>query len=87
MRYNYRTSDTCSTEINFEINDGVVSNISFIGGCNGNLKAVSVLVDGMKADEAADKLKGITCGRRLTSCADQFAAALIAAMEDAEVTV
>lgn len=76
MRYNYKTKNTCSTEISFEINDGVVSNIEFVGGCNGNLKAITVLLDGQPSEEIIKKLEGITCGRRPTSCADQLAYAL-----------
>ena len=82
MHYTYRTSETCSTKIDFEINDGVISNIVFTNGCNGNLKAISKLVDGWTADEIADKLSGNTCGFRSTSCADQLAKAVLAAKAD-----
>lgn len=76
MTYKYKTHSTCSTEITFDINDGVVTNVSFKGGCNGNLKAISKLVDGMTADKIESLLAGNTCGMRLTSCADQLAKAV-----------
>ena len=82
MRYTYKTKGTCSIEISFDINDGVISNVSFLGGCNGNLKAISKLVEGMSVEEIEDKLKGNTCGRRDTSCADQLAVAVRKAKEE-----
>ena len=77
MRYNYKTENTCAQMISLDI----VTNISFLGGCNGNLKAISTLVDGWTVDEIEKKLKGNTCGRRPTSCADQLAKAVRAAYE------
>lgn len=82
MKYTYKTKGTCSIEISFDINDGVISNVSFLGGCNGNLKAISKLVEGMSVEEIEDKLKGNTCGRRDTSCADQLAVAVRKAKEE-----
>lgn len=79
MYYTYKTHDTCSTEISFDIHQDIISNIQFSGGCNGNLKAIQLLVDGWTAKEIAEKLKGITCGRRPTSCADQLSCAVTAA--------
>lgn len=77
MEYTYKTQDTCSSEIKFEIDEnGVIRDIVFIGGCNGNLKAVAKLVEGCTVDEIDEKLSGITCGRRPTSCADQLAKAV-----------
>jgi len=76
MNYTYKTSGTCSTQIHFNINDDVITNVSFDGGCNGNLKAISKLVDGMKVGEIEDKLLGNTCGFKPTSCADQLAKAV-----------
>ena len=76
MTYTYRTKGTCSSSITFDINDGIVSNVSFTGGCNGNLKAISKLVDGMEAEKLISILKGNTCGFRKTSCADQLATAV-----------
>ena len=81
MRYIYKTKGTCSVEISFDINDDIITNISFLGGCNGNLKAIAKLVEGMKVEEIEEKLKGNTCGRRDTSCADQLARAVRAAKE------
>jgi uncharacterized protein (TIGR03905 family) len=79
MHYTYKTHDTCSAEISFDVNGKVISNIRFIGGCDGNLKALPILLEGWTVKEIAEKLKGITCGRRPTSCADQLAAAVLEA--------
>ena len=76
MQYTYKTKDVCSMEIKFDINGNTITNVSFLGGCNGNLKAISKLVDGMTVEEIEQKLKGNTCGRRYTSCADQLALAV-----------
>lgn len=73
----------CSQQISFDIEGNVITNVSFVGGCNGNLKAVSKLVDGMTVDEIEAKLKGNLCGRRPTSCADQLAKAVRKAYEEA----
>jgi len=80
MQYQYVTSGTCSELILFDIDENtVVTNIRFIGGCNGNLKAVSKLVDGWTAQQIADKLLGNECGFKGTSCADQLAKAVLEA--------
>ena len=79
MHYTYRTSGTCSTKIDFEINDGKITDVVFTSGCNGNLKAIGKLVDGWTADDISEKLSGNTCGFRDTSCADQLAKAVMAA--------
>lgn len=76
MQYTFKTKGTCSQSITFDLNDNIVTNVSFYGGCNGNLKAISKLVEGMSVDEIEAKLKGNTCGFRSTSCADQLAIAL-----------
>lgn len=76
MDYTYITKGVCSMEISFHIDGNVITNIKFKGGCNGNLKAISKLCDGMTADEIAAKLKGNTCGFKSTSCADQLAIAV-----------
>lgn len=73
MEYTYKTNMVCSQEIHFNIDGNVVSNISFVGGCNGNLKAISKLVDGWTVEKIEEYLLGNTCGRRPTSCADQLA--------------
>ena len=72
----YITKGTCSREINFEVVDGKLHNVSYLGGCNGNLKGVSALVEGMDVKEAIARLKGIKCGLKQTSCPDQLATAL-----------
>ncbi|OKZ83318.1 MAG: TIGR03905 family protein [Clostridium sp. 44_14] len=84
MNYVYKTSGTCSSEIHFDINDDVVSNVSFTGGCNGNLQAVSRLVDGQTVDWIESKVKGIKCGFKPTSCGDQLAKAVREAYEAAQ---
>lgn len=76
MRYSYPTKGTCSTQIDFDINGDIVTNITFYGGCNGNLKAIPILVDGMSVDAIELKCKGIKCGFKNTSCADQLACAV-----------
>ena len=79
MKYTYKTQHVCSSSISFDINDDVVTNVAFTGGCNGNLKAIAKLVDGKTADEIASILAGNTCGFRNTSCADQLAKAVLKA--------
>ncbi|HCA05218.1 MAG TPA: TIGR03905 family TSCPD domain-containing protein [Ruminococcaceae bacterium] len=76
MRYSYRTRSVCAMEIDFDLEGNVVKNIEFTGGCNGNLKAISKLVDGWTVEQIEEKLRGNTCGRRPTSCADQLALAV-----------
>ena len=72
----YKTKGTCSTMIDVELKDGVIDSVKFTGGCNGNLQGISALVKGMKAEEAINRLKGIRCGFKPTSCPDQLAHAL-----------
>lgn len=76
MRCSYKTSGVCSQLIEFDLDGDVVSNVAFAGGCNGNLKAISKLVDGMTVDQIEAKLKGNICGFKNTSCADQLAIAV-----------
>ena len=76
MQYEYKTKGTCSQRILFEIIDGKVTNVQFIGGCNGNLQGISKLVEGMDANEVIQRIKGIQCGMKPTSCPDQLATAL-----------
>lgn len=76
MKYSYNTKETCSTKIDFEIEDNRLHNVSFTSGCNGNLKAISKLVEGEKVDDVINKLSGIKCGFKNTSCGDQLAKAL-----------
>ncbi len=82
MKYNYRTQGVCSRSISFDLENGIVSNVKFDGGCNGNLKGISALAEGKPATEVIDVLTGITCGFKSTSCPDQFAKALKSAMEE-----
>ena len=72
----YKTSGTCSTMIDFEVEGDIITSVAFTGGCNGNLKGISSLVKGMKVDDAIDRLKGIKCGFKNTSCPAQLANAL-----------
>ena len=76
MNYNYKTNVTCSREIEFDVNDNKLSNVSFTLGCNGNLKAIASLVEGQDINEVIKRCKGINCNNRGTSCADQLAKAL-----------
>lgn len=86
MRYSYKTHGVCSQEISFDMDEnGTVTNVSFLGGCNGNLKAISRLVDGWNYKDIISRTKGNTCGPRPTSCADQFALALQTAADEAGV--
>lgn len=80
MTYKFKTRGVCASYITFTLNDGIVSGVAFQGGCNGNLKAVSKLVEGMDAKKVIDILRGNLCGFRTTSCADQFAIALNSAL-------
>ena len=83
MRYQYKTENTCSQFISFDMDGNVVSNIEFYGGCNGNLKAIAKLLEGSTVEEIESKLLGNTCGRRPTSCTDQLAKAVRAAYNEA----
>lgn len=76
MRYNYRTQGTCSTNIELEVEEGVVKDIVFWGGCNGNLQGIAKLVKGMPVQSVINRLEGIRCGWRSTSCPDQLCRAL-----------
>lgn len=81
MHHTFTPKGVCSTRIEFDIEDkNIIKNVVFTGGCNGNLKAVSKLVEGKNANEIADLLKGNTCGGKTTSCADQFSKALLEAL-------
>ncbi len=83
MTFEYKTRGVCANLIKFDLDGDVVTNVSFNGGCNGNLKAVSKLVNGMTVEQIEGYLKGNTCGPRDTSCADQLARAVRAAYEEA----
>lgn len=79
--YSYTPRGVCSRKINFTIEDGKIHNLSFEGGCNGNLKAIGKLLEGQSAEKAAEILQGNDCGGRGTSCADQLSKALFLALE------
>lgn len=81
MEYTYKTKGVCSQTITFDINGETITNVKFYGGCDGNLKAVGKLVDGMSVSEIESKLLGNTCGFKTTSCADQLAKAVREAYE------
>lgn len=76
MTYEYKTQGTCSSRIIFDVEDGIVHNVRFIGGCNGNLQGISKLVEGRKKEDVIETLRGIRCGFKATSCPDQLANAL-----------
>ncbi|WP_300724776.1 TIGR03905 family TSCPD domain-containing protein [uncultured Bacteroides sp.] len=76
MTINYKTQGTCSTNIEVEIENGIVNDVHFTGGCNGNLKGISSLVKGMKVEDVIERLEGIQCGSKPTSCPDQLCKAL-----------
>ncbi len=81
MAHTYKTKGTCASQITFELENGILKNVSFTGGCNGNLKAISRLVEGMEAEKVMELLTGNTCGFKDTSCADQLARAIKKALE------
>ena len=76
MKYSYRTTGTCSSQIDVEVENGIVKDVHFTGGCNGNLQGISSLVKGMKVDDVIARLDGIRCGGQPTSCPDQLCKAL-----------
>ena len=80
--HEYHTRNTCSRIISLDLDGDVVHNVSFYGGCDGNLKAIPILVEGMTVDEIERKLTGVQCGMRGTSCGDQLARAVRAAYEE-----
>jgi len=82
MHFEYTPHNVCSAKIAFDLNNGKMTNLQFTGGCNGNLKAIGILTEGMEADEIIRKLKGNSCGGRPTSCADQLARALEEAQKE-----
>ncbi len=81
MEYIYKTKGTCASEIAVELDKGVIVRVDFTGGCDGNLKLISRLVQGMTVEDAIKKCRGITCGSKSTSCSDQLAHAVQAASE------
>ena len=83
MTYTYRTRGTCSSRIDIELDGDVIRSVAFTGGCNGNLQGISRLVQGMPAEEAIRRLRGIRCGSKPTSCPDQLSFALEEALRGA----
>ena len=81
MAHQYKPKGVCSRRITFDLDNGVVRNVIFEGGCSGNTQGVSRLVEGMPAEEAVRRLSGIRCGSKNTSCPDQLASAIRQAME------
>lgn len=81
--YQYKTKGTCCQMIYFDIEDNKVKNVQFLGGCNGNLKGIGALVEGMDVEDVISRVEGITCGMKKTSCPDQLAQALKAAKAQA----
>lgn len=78
----YKTKGVCSSEIHLDVEDNIVKSVEFIGGCNGNLKGISQLIVGMKAEDVIERLEGTTCGFKPTSCPDQLAQALKIAINE-----
>jgi len=85
LTYRHRNSGTCSTWVQFDIESGKLYNVLFTGGCNGNLKGISALLEGMDAEEAIRKLKGLKCGFKSTSCPDQLSRAIEEALGTKEL--
>ena len=82
MQFEYKTKGTCSQRIFFEIEDNKLKNVQFLGGCNGNLQGIGALVEGMDVNDAINRLDGIRCGMKPTSCPDQLATALNEALQN-----
>lgn len=76
MKYQYSTQGTCSYQIDLDVEDSVIKDIQFYGGCDGNLQGICSLVCGMKVEDVLPKIEGIRCGMKTTSCPDQLARAL-----------
>jgi len=74
--FSYQTKGTCAREIKITVEDGIVVSAEFVGGCNGNTKGIASLVEGMKVEDVIERLEGIKCGFKSTSCPDQLATAL-----------
>lgn len=84
MKYTVKPEKVCPTSLSFELDGNIVRNVEFTNGCNGNLKAISKLVDGMSVEQIEGFLKGNTCGKNTTSCADQLAIAIRAKYEESK---
>lgn len=84
MTFNYVPKGVCPKEINFDLDGDVIKNLSFMGGCNGNLKALSLMIEGKSIDEITNLFKGQTCGKKPTSCLDQLVVALEEARKESK---
>ena len=84
MKSVYKTEGTCSSLIELEVESGIIKDVCFTSGCNGNLQGISLLVSGMSASEVVKRLEGVKCGRKNTSCPDQLAKALRQAVEETD---
>lgn len=82
MRYSFKTSGTCTRQIDFDINDNIITNVTFFGGCPGNLAAISRVVEGKTVEEIESLFKDIKCGAKPTSCSGQLAQAVRQAYEE-----
>ena len=82
MTYTYKPQGVCSRQMTVEIEDGVIQSVEVIGGCNGNLQGIASLVRGMRVEDAVERLSGIRCGFKDTSCPDQLAKAITKALEN-----
>ena len=82
MHYTHKNVGTCSSKVEFDIENGLVHNVKYEGGCNGNLKALSALVEGMRAEDVIARVRGIKCGFKATSCSDQLAKGLEEALKN-----
>ncbi len=85
MKHVYKPTGVCSSQVEFELDGDIVKNINFRGGCNGNLKAIAALAEGMTVDQITERVQGITCGFKKTSCSDQLAHALMDAAAKEQV--
>ena len=83
MKYEYNTKGTCASKIIIDVENGIVNDVRFVGGCNGNTQGISKLVEGMKAEDVISRLEGVNCNGRGTSCPDQLAKALKEAIKQA----
>ncbi|MEG0805510.1 MAG: TIGR03905 family TSCPD domain-containing protein [Lachnospiraceae bacterium] len=84
MHYTYHTHGTCSKVIDLDIEGNTIHNVVFTGGCDGNLKAIPKLVEGLTVDQITDKISGISCGKKTTSCGDQLAKACQEALAESQ---
>lgn len=84
MQFEHKNKGTCSHVIRFEMEDNIIKNVQFLGGCHGNLQGIGRLVEGMHADEVIERLQGVRCGMKDTSCPDQLAKAIISAKKKLE---